>query len=99
MQARVIRITASVGFRRVASGTFSIVTSWALCMIVARIVALLGFGGGRSCSGVRQRSLSTCHGHLRRSVAVSLDRDLQGCLVDPAQVCGRQLHVSRKEVL
>ena len=37
MQARVTRITASVGSTMAASGTFSIRTSWALYMTVARI--------------------------------------------------------------
>src|SRR3982750_3776455 len=37
MQARVMRITASVDCWMAASGTFSIVTSWMPCMTVARI--------------------------------------------------------------
>src|SRR5918994_554234 len=54
MQARGTRITASVGFWMTASGTFSIRTSWVLCMTVARIglspkarSSLGGLAGGK----------------------------------------------------
>src|SRR5512135_1183111 len=67
MQARVMRITASMGFWMAASGTFSMRTSWALCMTVARI------------SGLSFQIFFVCdllHPGDRRAVQGFLDRDV-----------------------
>src|SRR3954466_7185441 len=75
MQARVMRITASVGSTIAASGTFSIVTSCALCMTVARILSLsfrilivgdvLHPGDGRAVERFLDRDVGHCTGRGR----------------------------------
>src|SRR4051794_16304484 len=56
MQARVMRITASVGLRMAASGTFSMRTSCALYMIAARMFHFLFGSDCRLRPACRSRS-------------------------------------------
>src|SRR5579872_2254877 len=88
MQARVTRMIASVGCLITASGTFSIVTSRALCITVARILCF--FLHGR---------FTADHCHLRRSVALTLRLDPRRSLVELFQVTARQLDSHGANVL
>src|SRR3954464_1506482 len=113
MQARVTRISASVGVLISASGTFSIVTSCALCMTVARIV--LTFltclhhrsqryrsrhhrrRQERSCV-LLCRGLATDHCHLCRRVTLSGRLDVRGGFIDLGEVTPTELQVGGPEV-
>src|SRR6478735_3567044 len=73
MQARVMRITASVGCWIVASGTFSIRTWWAPGITVARIGLLLLLIGEAGEVFLVGNVLHPGHG---RTVEALLDRDM-----------------------